>query len=151
MSKSPMSKSLDLNGLTAAQMKALIGKKKVTAQTVVAFLQAKEAAHGLRFPARELLAELAPAPVKATKPAKVVAPPAKPGKVVKVVAPSKPAKVAAKVVAAPAKPGKVVKVVAPAFDAEGVIKRLDALERVVSALVERFAPAKPAANRRKAS
>jgi hypothetical protein len=140
MSKSPV--SFDLNGLTAAQMKALIGKKKVTAQTVVAFLQAKEAAHGLRFPARELLAELAP-PVKATKPAK-------PGKPAKVVAPPP---VKAKVVTpTPAKPGKVAaKVVAPAFDAEGVIKRLDALERVVSALVERFAPAKPAANRRKAS
>ena len=126
--KSPVSKSVNLTGLTASEMKALIKRKKVTAQEVVSFLQAKEAAHGLKFPARELLAELAP-PVKATKPAK-------PGKVV---APP------------PAKPGKVAAKVAPAFDAEGVIKRLDALERVVSALVERFAPAKPAANRRKAS
>ena len=123
--KSPVSKSVNLNGVTASEMEVLIKRKKVTAEAVVSFLRAKEAAHGLKFPARELLAELAPAPAK---PAKVVAPP-------------------------PAKPGKVVKVVTPtpAFDAEGVIKRLDALERVVSALVERFAPAKPAANRRKAS
>jgi len=80
MAKSPTSvvspSPVVLAGLTAVEMRELIAQKAVTAKAVVAFLVAKEAAHGLRAPAKKLLGELTgEAPVaKAAEPVKPPAP-----------------------------------------------------------------------------
>ena len=109
--------AIALEGKSAKDIRALLDTKQVNAKAVVAFLQAKEAAHGLRAPSVALLAELTgTAPAKADKPA-VVAP----------------------VVVAPVKPAKVV--VAPAFDAAAFLARLTALEGAVAALVALKTPA----------
>ena len=77
MAKSPTSvvapSPVVLAGLTAVQIRDLLAQKSVTAKAVVAFLVAKEAAHGLRAPAKKLLEELTAAPAKpeAVKPAPV--------------------------------------------------------------------------------
>jgi hypothetical protein len=79
MSKSPKSvvapSPVVLAGLTAVQIRELIDTKAVTAKAVVEFLVAKEAAHGLRAPAKKLLEELTAAPAaKAAEPVKPPAP-----------------------------------------------------------------------------
>jgi len=80
MAKSPTSvvspSPVVLAGLTAVEMRELIAQKAVTAKAVVAFLVAKEAAHGFRAPAKKLLGELTgEAPVaKAAEPVKPPAP-----------------------------------------------------------------------------
>ena len=124
--------AIALERKSAKDIRALLDTKQVNAKAVVAFLQAKEAAHGLRAPSVALLAELTgTAPAKADKPA-VVAP--------AVVAPVKPAKA-----------DKPVVVVAPAFDAAAFLARLTALEGAVAALVAlKTAPAKGRGNARKA-
>jgi hypothetical protein len=69
-----------LAGLTAEQLNDLITQKRVTKATVIAFLTEKEAKTGrLRYPARQLLAELTGA-APAAKPVKPPAPAAKPVK-----------------------------------------------------------------------
>jgi len=68
MSKSTKS-VVTLDGVTAAQMSELIASKRVTKAQVVAYLTEKEGRVGLRFPARQLLAELTgKAPAKADEP-----------------------------------------------------------------------------------
>jgi hypothetical protein len=62
--------AITLEGKSAKDIRALLDTKQVNAKAVVAFLQAKEAAHGLRAPSAALLAELTgTAPAKADKPA----------------------------------------------------------------------------------
>jgi hypothetical protein len=63
MSKSPKSvvapsPVVVLAGLTAVQIEALLDAKGVTKATVVTFLTEKQAAHGLRAPAKKLLEKL---------------------------------------------------------------------------------------------
>ena len=120
--------AIALEGKSAKDIRALLDTKQVTAKAVVAFLQAKEAAHGLRAPSEALLAELTgTAPAKADKPA------------------------------APAKADKpVVAPVAPALDVADVAKRLAALEVAVAAVLAALkpvaveTPAKGRGNARKA-
>jgi len=131
--------AIALEGKSAKDIRALLDTKQVNAKAVVAFLQAKEAAHGLRAPSVALLAELTgTAPAKADKP--VVAP--------VVVAPVKPES---------SKPAKADKpVVAPALDVADVAKRLAALEVAVAAVLAALkpvavaTPAKGRGNARKA-
>ena len=121
--------AIALEGKSAKELRELVATKQVTAKAVVAFLQAKEAAHGLRAPSVALLAELTgTAPAKADKPES-----------------SKPE--SSKPVVAP---------VAPALDVADVAKRLAALEVAVAAVLAALkpvavvTPAKGRGNARKA-
>jgi len=142
MSKSPKSVAAPspvvvvLAGLTAVQIRDLLDTKGVTAKAVVEFLVAKEAAHGLRAPAKKLLEELTAAPAKAVKPPAPVKPEAVKPEAVKPVKPEavKPAKaddLAAIIAAA------VTAAVAP------LVERILALE-AARAPAAKVAPAKAA-------
>ena len=132
MSRSPKSTTTPapvfLAGLTAVQIREMLAQKTVTAFAVIEFLRAKEAAHGLRYPARKLLEELTGAKPAAQKPE------AKPAA----------AKAGEKPAAKPAKAGEKPAAPTP----EPAKDDLTALVAAVAQLAERIAAlegAKPAA------
>jgi len=138
MSKSTASAPVVLTGLTAVQIRELLAQKSVTAKVVIAFLREKEAAHGLRFPAKKLLNELTgeETPAAAKPEAKPAAqkPEAKP-------AAQKPEAKPAAAKPAAAKPA------AQADDLAALVAAVAQLSERIAALEAKRAPAAKAAPR----
>ena len=132
MSKSTKS-VVTLDGVTAAQMSEMLAQKSVTKAQVVAYLTEKEGRVGLRFPARQLLAELTgKAPAKADE-SKPVA--QKPVAKAQEVAPVKPV----------AKADDLAEIIGKAVAGAlaPVLARLDAVEAKLATPVKATEPTKP--------